>query len=280
VELPGLLGRDLRPVADHLAGVQTPQAFRAVPLLEAHRRAAADGYESTDTAACFERYTDLPVVAVHGGAANLKVTFPEDLAVAERLLQSMSAEIVAGEQSLHVGLSIGIAVYPSDGHDVTTLLSNANAALYRAKTAGRGTIRFFEAHMDEHLRERRALQHELHAAIEQDELTLYYQPQARISGETIGFEALVRWHHPIRGTVSPGMFIPLAEESGLIMQMGEWILREACREAASWPKSLQVAVNLSPVQFRTAICRRWCTRSCSRPGSRRTASSSRSPKAC
>jgi 2-C-methyl-D-erythritol 4-phosphate cytidylyltransferase len=84
--LPGLLGRDLRPVAQGLAGVQTPQAFRAVPLLEAHRRAAEDGYESTDTAACFERYTDLPVVAVATGAANLKVTFPEDLEVAERLL--------------------------------------------------------------------------------------------------------------------------------------------------------------------------------------------------
>jgi 2-C-methyl-D-erythritol 4-phosphate cytidylyltransferase len=86
VELPGLLGCDLRPVADHLTGVQTPQAFRAAPLLEVHRRAAADGYESTDTAACFERYADLPVVAVHGGAANLKITFPEDLVVAERLL--------------------------------------------------------------------------------------------------------------------------------------------------------------------------------------------------
>ncbi len=86
VELPGLLGRDLRPVADHLAGVQTPQAFRAGPLLAAHRRAAADGFESTDTAACFERYADLPVFAVHGGATNLKVTFPEDLVTAERLL--------------------------------------------------------------------------------------------------------------------------------------------------------------------------------------------------
>jgi 2-C-methyl-D-erythritol 4-phosphate cytidylyltransferase len=87
VALPGLLGRDLRPVTEGLAGVQTPQAFRAVPLLEAHRRAAADGYESTDTAACFERYTDLPVMAVPSGATNLKVTFPEDLAVAERLLK-------------------------------------------------------------------------------------------------------------------------------------------------------------------------------------------------
>jgi 2-C-methyl-D-erythritol 4-phosphate cytidylyltransferase len=86
VDLPGLLGRDLRPVSTGLAGVQTPQAFRAAPLLDAHRRAAADGFESTDTAACFERYCDLPVVAVHGGATNLKVTFPEDLAVAHRLL--------------------------------------------------------------------------------------------------------------------------------------------------------------------------------------------------
>jgi 2-C-methyl-D-erythritol 4-phosphate cytidylyltransferase len=88
VDLPGLLRRDLRPLTDGLCGVQTPQAFRAVPLLAAHRRAARDGYESTDTAACFERYTDLPVVAVHGGATNLKVTFPEDLAVAERLLSA------------------------------------------------------------------------------------------------------------------------------------------------------------------------------------------------
>lgn len=86
VELPGLIGRDLRPVASHLVGVQTPQAFRAAPLLDAHRRAAADGFESTDTAACFERFCDLPVVAVPGGAANLKVTFPEDVALAERLL--------------------------------------------------------------------------------------------------------------------------------------------------------------------------------------------------
>ena len=86
VELPDLLGRDLRPLGDHLAGVQTPQAFRAVPLLDAHRQAARDGYENTDTAACFEHYSDLPVIALHGGAANLKVTFPEDLAVAERLL--------------------------------------------------------------------------------------------------------------------------------------------------------------------------------------------------
>ena len=104
--------------------------------------------------------------------------------------------------------------------------------------------------MDKSLRERRALQHDLQAAMERNELTLYYQPQARISGEIIGFEALVRWRHPTRGMISPGTFIPLAEESGLIVPLGEWILREACREAASWPKPLQIGINLSPIQFR------------------------------
>jgi diguanylate cyclase (GGDEF)-like protein/PAS domain S-box-containing protein len=170
--------------------------------------------------------------------------------VASRLMQALAADIAIGDQNLQVGLSIGVAVYPADGTDTTILLANANAALYRAKTSGRGIVRFFEAHMDEHLRARRALQHELRSAIEHDELMLYYQPQARIGGETIGFEALVRWHHPIRGIIPPGTFVPIAEESGLIVELGEWILRAACREAASWPKPLQVAVNLSPVQFR------------------------------
>jgi EAL domain-containing protein (putative c-di-GMP-specific phosphodiesterase class I) len=103
--------------------------------------------------------------------------------------------------------------------------------------------------MDNRLRERRALQHELAFAIERNELCLHYQPLSKIDGEVVGFEALVRWHNPQRGMVSPGTFIPVAEESGLIMQIGEWVLREACREAASWPHPLRIAVNLSPVQF-------------------------------
>ena len=130
-----------------------------------------------------------------------------------------------------------------------TLIGNADAALYRAKAQGRGTICFFEAGMDKRLRERRAIQQELRAAVPRGELVLHYQPQAKIGGKIIGFEALVRWKHPTRGLISAGTFVPIAEESGLILPIGEWVLREACREAASWPQPLQVAVNLSPAQF-------------------------------
>ena len=101
--------------------------------------------------------------------------------------------------------------------------------------------------MDQRLRERRELQQELRTAVPRNELVLHYQPQAKIGGKIIGFEALVRWNHPVRGMIAAGAFIPMAEESGLILPIGEWILREACREAASWPRPLQIAVNLSPV---------------------------------
>jgi diguanylate cyclase (GGDEF)-like protein/PAS domain S-box-containing protein len=171
-------------------------------------------------------------------------------ALGDRLLAEMATEFNIQGHTLRIGLSIGVAAYPNDGADHETLLANANAALYRAKSGGRASMRFFEANMDDQLRERRALTQELRAALERNELSLHYQPQARISGEIVGFEALARWNHPTRGLVSPTIFIPLAEESGFIIEMGEWILREACREAASWPKPLRIAVNLSPAQFR------------------------------
>ena len=170
--------------------------------------------------------------------------------LAERLHAAVAADLELNGQHLRVGISIGIAIFPADGPDATTLLNNADAALSRAKAAGRGKTRFFEIEMDNRLRERRAIQHELSSAIERNELRLHYQPLAKIDGEVIGFEALVRWHNPQRGLVSPATFIPVAEESGLIMQIGEWVLREACREAASWSHPLQIAVNLSPIQFR------------------------------
>jgi diguanylate cyclase (GGDEF)-like protein/PAS domain S-box-containing protein len=171
-------------------------------------------------------------------------------ALADRLLADVAGEIEIDGHHLRIGISIGVAIFPTDGAKTTTLLANADAALYRAKAEGRGVIRFFEAQMDMWLRERRVLQQELRSAFERNELFLNYQPQARIGGEIIGFEALLRWRSASRGVIPPSTFIPLAEESGLIIPMGEWILREACREAASWPKPLQIAVNLSPVQFR------------------------------
>jgi len=170
-------------------------------------------------------------------------------AMADRLVAAVSEAIPVNGHSVNIGLSIGVAIFPIDGANSATLVNNADAALYRAKAEGRGAFRFFEADMDQQLRERRALQQELRSAIERGELVLDYQPQARIGGDIIGFEALVRWHHPQHGIIPPSTFIPLAEESGMIVAMGEWIMREACREAASWPKPLQIAINLSPVQF-------------------------------
>jgi diguanylate cyclase (GGDEF)-like protein/PAS domain S-box-containing protein len=173
----------------------------------------------------------------------------EVLGLAERLVEVIGKELEVDDYLSQVGVSVGIAVYPDDGVDAAKLLANADSALYRAKREGRGRVCFFESETDQELRDRRLLQHDLRQALEQNQFLVYFQPQARIDGEIIGFEALLRWNHPTRGFVPPDQFIPLAEENGLIVQIGEWVLREACREAASWPRPLQVAVNLSPVQF-------------------------------
>jgi diguanylate cyclase len=170
--------------------------------------------------------------------------------VAESVLSAMSENLEIDGHRIAVGVSVGVAIYPHDGADAATLLSNADAALYRAKAEGRGTIRFFAVEMDQQLREKRSLQHDLRSALERGELRLFYQPQATTGGDVTGFEALARWQHPKRGMVPPAEFIPVAEESSLIISIGEWVLREACTEAASWPRPLQIAVNLSPAQFR------------------------------
>jgi diguanylate cyclase (GGDEF)-like protein/PAS domain S-box-containing protein len=189
------------------------------------------------------------------GGDEFMILMPDDvcreevLALGERLVEAIGNELAVDDYLSHVGLSVGIALYPDDGADAATLLANADSALYRAKREGRGRVCFFESEMDQELRDRRLLVHDLRQALEQNQLLVYFQPQARMDGEVIGFEALLRWNHPTRGFVPPDQFIPLAEENGLIIEIGEWVLREACREAASWPRPLQVAVNLSPVQF-------------------------------
>ena len=149
-----------------------------------------------------------------------------------------------------MGASVGVAIFPHDGTDAETLTHSADVALYRAKEAGRATFRAFEVGMAAELRERRALQQDLRLAVTSGALDVFYQPQVRVSdGHLLGFEALARWEHPERGHISPVTFIPLAEESGIILQLGEWVLRTACAEAARWPRAFSVAVNLSPIQI-------------------------------
>ncbi|MEN3290508.1 MAG: hypothetical protein V7634_4808, partial [Bradyrhizobium sp.] len=174
--------------------------------------------------------------------------------LAEQLAAAIAVEFQIDGKPIRTALTTGISVFPHNGPDGAALLANAGAALFRAKAKSRGSITFYQSEMDQQIRDRRVLHQELSVAIKNGELSLYFQPQASSgrtvdSSEIIGFEALARWQHPVRGFVPPSDFIPLAEESGLIVEMGEWILRQACQEAASWPKQLQLAVNLSPAQF-------------------------------
>ena len=169
--------------------------------------------------------------------------------LAERILGALRSG-KADPVGPQIAASIGIALYPDDAQDKATLLSFADTALYRAKSEGRGTYRYFEARMGVEVRERRLLEHDLRHAVARGEMHLVYQPQTEVgSGEVTGFEALLRWKHPERGYISPAVFIPIAEESDAILQIGEWVLREACREAASWLRPLSIAVNVSAVQI-------------------------------
>jgi predicted signal transduction protein with EAL and GGDEF domain len=149
-----------------------------------------------------------------------------------------------------VTASVGIALVPLDGSIPGRLLQSADIALYRAKEEGRNTFRFFEAGMDARLQARKALERDLRLALARNELELYYQPKVELGRDGLsGVEALVRWHHPERGLVPPGEFIGVAEETGLILALGEWVLRGACVQATAWP-TLQMSVNISPVQFK------------------------------
>ena len=171
--------------------------------------------------------------------------------LASRIVQGMLEPFRLDDQQVVVGVSIGIALYPQDGDTAEELLRCADIALYRSKEEGRGTYRLFEARMDAELQHRRALERDLRAAIDQKDLELHYQPLVNGgTGQVEGYEALLRWHHPTRGLVSPATFIPIAEESGLILPLGQWVLETACAAAAAWDVPRRVAVNLSPAQFK------------------------------
>jgi diguanylate cyclase (GGDEF)-like protein/PAS domain S-box-containing protein len=170
--------------------------------------------------------------------------------IAENILEVLRTAGESSHANAPVSTSIGIAIYPDDAIDRHALLSHADTALYRAKKEGRGAYRFFEASMGAAVRDRRRLEHDLRDAISREEMRLVYQPQKNIRDDrAIGFEALLRWKHATRGDIPPAEFIPVAEETGIIPQIGEWVLRAACREAATWTLPLTVAVNISAVQI-------------------------------
>ncbi len=173
-------------------------------------------------------------------------------ALATRIVEAIGETFDIDGHQVSIGATIGIAVSPSDGTNPDQLLKNADLALYRAKGEGRGLYRFFEPDMDADMQARRRLQLDLRKALAGGEFELHYQPLVNLERDEIsGFEALLRWHHPERGMVSPAEFIPLAEETGLIIPIGEWVMREACAAASKWPGEIKIAVNLSACQFKS-----------------------------
>lgn len=184
-----------------------------------------------------------------------EVKSPEQVSVmAQKIIDALNFPILLGEKEVHIGSSIGISLYPQDGQDIEQMTRNADLALYKAKDEGRNNFQFFSHDLQAAILERLEMETEIHSALKNKEFSLYFQPKFNLeSGELSGMEALVRWHHPRRGVVSPQEFIPLAEETGQIVPLGEWILREACQQAEAWNRQhaskLKVAVNLSARQF-------------------------------
>jgi diguanylate cyclase (GGDEF)-like protein len=197
------------------------------------------------------------VAARLGGDEFAIVIMSDDVAeisaVAERIVERLSNPYQFDGQLVRIGASIGISRAPQDGDNVSALLKTADLALYRAKADGRGVWRFYDPEMDERLQERRALQSALAQALPRHEFALEYQPIVNLTDQRVfGAEVLLRWHHPERGLLGPDQFIAIAEEAGLVGPIGEWVLQQACLEAARWPEHIAIAVNLSPLQFRDA----------------------------
>jgi diguanylate cyclase (GGDEF)-like protein len=180
------------------------------------------------------------------------ISQPADAGVlARRVIEGVSRPYEIDGQQVNIGTSVGVALAPSDALSAEALMRNADLALYRAKQDGRGAFRFFEPQMDAQMQDRRAMELDLRRALATGQLELHYQPIVNLAtNEISAFEALSRWRHPERGIILPDKFIPLAEEIGFIVPLGEWALREACTTAAQWPAGIKVAVNLSPAQFR------------------------------
>ena len=179
----------------------------------------------------------------------------EDAALsAQKLLAALVPPHPIAEHNLHIGASIGISIYPDDGEDAETLIKNADTAMYHAKESGRNNYQFFEPGMNARAVQRQAIEASLRLALERQEFVLHYQPKIDLrSGRTVGVEALIRWQHPQRGLLSPAQFVPIAEDCGLILPIGRWVLREACSQAQAWLQAglspITVAVNTSAPEF-------------------------------
>ena len=197
----------------------------------------------------------LPTVLIVEDDVDLRQTLAESLEAsgfAAGLISVVSEPYEIDGNEVVIGASIGIALSPGDGTTGEELLRNADMALYRAKQDGRGVYRFFEPEVDRQAQRRREMELDLRRAFVHGEFELHYQPLVDVvSGRISGFESLLRWRHPEKGMISRAEFIPVAEDIGLITSIGEWALREACNEAVKWPSEVKVAVNLSPVQFRS-----------------------------
>ncbi len=194
------------------------------------------------------------MVARLGGDEFMAITSLSETAeltvFAERLAAAVKAPLSLGQFDARLGASIGMAIFPDDAGDANALANNADLAMYRAKTEGVPDPCFYDSRLDEAVRERRELAGELRAAIERDQLHVHYQVQTRTgTGEVTGYEALLRWRHPERGDIPPSVFVPIAEQHGLILALGEWVLRRACSDAMGWEHEAKVAVNVSPLQL-------------------------------
>jgi EAL domain-containing protein (putative c-di-GMP-specific phosphodiesterase class I) len=173
----------------------------------------------------------------------------------KKILLSLNSPHPIGGKELHIDGSIGISVYPEDGEDAETLIKNADTAMYHAKESGRNNFQFFTTEMNVKAVERQSLEGSLRRALDREEFLLHYQPKVNLeTGEITGVEALIRWQQPERGLVPPAQFVPIAEDCGLIIQIGRWVMREACRQARAWQDAglpvLPLAVNVSAVEFR------------------------------
>jgi diguanylate cyclase (GGDEF)-like protein len=176
---------------------------------------------------------------------------PEAAALAKRIVKALCTPFDLNGHVVSIGTSVGIALSPGDGNDPDQLLKNADLALYRAKNDGGDTYRYFEPEMNRRMQTRRDLERDLRSAVANGQLELHYQPLVNLQRDQIcGFEALLRWNHPSQGRIAAGDLVPLAEETGLIASIGEWVLRQACADAATWPDHLKVAVNIAPAQFK------------------------------